>query len=126
MTNPASPPRASVAPVLSSEALQHPPPPPSAAIRQWPCWVASSSHEKPSGHCPAMPVKQVCVHTLDPVAPKQMPLLHACGKSQASPTSPVGASQKHLPASHFWPLAHWVAASVHGAPFMTVALADAH
>src|SRR4051794_2732637 len=65
----------------------------------------------------------VCVQIWRSAVPWQIPVVQNCGYVHLSPSMPVGASQKHLPASHFWPVAHAVA-SAQGAPFVTVIVAE--
>ena len=55
--------------------------------------------------------------------PVHSPDLQNCAYEQLAPISPDGGSQKHLPDSHFWPLAQALAL-VHAAPLVNVTMAD--
>src|ERR1041385_110173 len=102
----------------SSPALQQPPP--GSAFTHLPVSPALPSHVKFIGQLSLTPTMQSCVQYLSlSVVVRQSLLLQYCGYVHASPTSPAGGSQKHLPASHFCP-ARQVDALAHGAPLVTV------
>ena len=100
--------------------LQHPP---LDAKKHSPELALDITHSSPDGQLSATPGMQLCVQICWSAVPVQSPDLQNCAYEQESPISPVGASQKHLPASHFWPLAQ-VDADAHGAPRVTVTTVD--
>jgi hypothetical protein len=108
-----------------------PPPPPTLQQppssfeekKQTPAFALCITHSRPDGQLSATPGMQLCVQICWSEVPVQTPLLQNCGKLHESPTSPTGGSQKHLPASHFWPAAQLDALS-HGAPLVTVTTED--
>src|SRR5262245_40116717 len=87
-------------------------PPPPATLQQPPPVVEKKHtpwlglcirHSRPllGGQLSETPGMQLCVQICCSAVPVQSPDLQNCAYEQESPISPVGGSQKHLPASHF-------------------------
>src|SRR5262245_17742001 len=64
-----------------------------------------------------------CVQICFSAVPRHRLLTQNWSYVHSSPCSPTGGSQKHLPASHFWPLAQ-VSAVWHGAPLVIVTIGE--
>src|SRR6185503_1168166 len=92
---------------------------PAPAVVHTPVAPATPLHSKPAGQVSSLPTTQSCVQYMPSDALRQLPLRQNWLYVHASPTLPLAGSQKHLPASHFWPFAH-ASALVHGAPLVTV------